>query len=59
MYGVQRLPSNRAACACFAFLGYLVELPSLYVSAGIGIAVLLARRTPRHVLYRLTCTSRS
>jgi hypothetical protein len=39
-----------AACAFFAFLGYLVELPSLYVSAGIGIAVLLARRAPRHVL---------
>jgi len=38
------------ACAFSAFLGYLVELPSLYVSAGIGIAVLLARRAPRHVL---------
>ncbi|HWP08792.1 MAG TPA: glycosyltransferase family 39 protein [Polyangiaceae bacterium] len=38
------------ACAVLAFLGYLVELPSLYVSAGIGIALLLARRAPRHVL---------
>jgi hypothetical protein len=38
------------ACAVSAFLGYLVELPSLYVSAGIGIGLLLARRATRHVL---------
>jgi len=38
------------ACAVSAFLGYLVELPSLYVSAGIGITLLLAKKPPRHVL---------
>jgi hypothetical protein len=38
------------ACSVFAFLGYLVELPSLYVTAGMGIALLLARRPRRHVV---------
>jgi dolichyl-phosphate-mannose-protein mannosyltransferase len=38
------------ACACFAFLGYLTELPALYIAPGVALAVWLSRRSARDVL---------
>jgi hypothetical protein len=39
-----------AACALSAFLGYLTELPALYVAPGVALAIWLARKSPRDVL---------
>lgn len=38
------------ACAFCAFLGYLTELPALYIAPGVALAVWLARKSPRDVL---------
>ena len=40
-----------AACAGAAFLGYLTELPALYIAPGVTLAVWLARKSPRDVLF--------
>jgi len=39
-----------AACAFCAFLGYLTELPALYIAPGVALAIWLARKSPREVM---------